>query len=153
MDCFYLLGAFCLTSSLSFSLSFRSMWLLQQLSGLVVSSRGFLKSVSIATLSSSWVPLPTFSPRHTPNLSSSPPANHCLWTALEWTQSRPTRATRITRAAQGDQTDMGMFSKCLLLHLTVCLSSLSHDVRDLVEFVFSFCSKCVVLWTDDQIRV
>lgn len=62
------------------------------------------------------------------NLPSLPPdqslltslANQRLWTALEWTLSRPTRATPITPAAPGDQTDMGMFPVCLPSHLTVC---------------------------------
>lgn len=55
-----------------------------------------------------------------------PLANRRLWTALEWTPSRPTRATPITPAAPGDQTDMGMCPVCLpfpsdCLHC-ICLS-------------------------------
>ena len=48
------------------------MWTLQQLSGVVVGRRGFLRPVSIATHSSSWVLLPTYPLHHTTNLSSSP---------------------------------------------------------------------------------
>lgn len=52
--------------------SLRSMWLLKQLSGVVVRRRGFLRPVSIATHSSSWELLPTYPFCHTTNLSSSP---------------------------------------------------------------------------------
>lgn len=54
-----------------------------------------------------------------------PLANHWLWTALEWTPSRPTRATPITPAAPGDQTDMGMFPVCLPCYLTVCFCTVT----------------------------
>ena len=72
----------------SVSPSLRSMWLLKQLSGVVVSRRcGFLRPVSIATHSSSRVLLPTSPVCHTTK-----PSPHPLWpiaaSELRWNGHR-----------------------------------------------------------------
>lgn len=108
-------------------LSLRSMWSLRQQSRIVVSRRGFLKSVSIATHLSSWALLPSY-PLYRKSLHTPPSLpNRCLWTTLVWTQSRPILATPITPVARGDQTDMGMFPVCPVF--TVCFSLLYSSKR------------------------